>query len=328
MMDRHPARRALYAALACGSVLLASSLPAGAQGFPSRALELVVHTSAGGGTDQFARLMADILVREKIVSQAPQVSNRPGGGGALAFNYVKGKRGDPHVVLTMATGSFMSALTRPDLGFSLEDFTPLAFYAMDPQVIAVYAGLKYQNVMELIDAAKKEPNTISSAIASATGSGRLIMYMLEKQTGAAFRYVSFKSGGEAGTAVAGGHVQITTENLSEVAAHVEAKNIRIIGVTGERRMAALPGVPTLKELGIPLVVGTGRGFLAPAGIPKEAAAALEGMLKRAFASKGWKDYSATNNMEEMYLDGAQLAAYLKNRHEEFVGFLTHVGLRK
>jgi putative tricarboxylic transport membrane protein len=319
---------ALAAAVA-GIALIAAGVPVlQAQPFASKPLELVVHTSPGGGTDQFARLIAEALVRDKLVAAQPQVSNRVGGGGVIAFNYVKGRKGDPGVVLTMATGSFLSALARPDLGFTLEDFTPLAFFGMDPQVIAVSATLKFEQIKDLIEAAKRSPDSISSAIASATGSGRLLLYMLERETGARFRFVAFKSGSEAGTAVAGGHVQITTENLSEVAPHLEAKRVRALAVSGERRMAALPGVPTLREAGIPVVVGTGRGFLAPAGLPREAAVALEEMFRRAFESKLWKDYAAQNNIEESYLNGAQLAAYLKARNEEFVAFLAHLGLRK
>jgi len=309
-----------------GAACAASTVAA--QVFPSQPLELVAHTAAGGGTDQFVRLMAEILTREKMVSQMPVIANRVGGGGAIAYNDVKGKRGDPHVILAVATGTFMSALTRTDLSFSLDDFTPLAFLAMDPQIIAVTGDGRFNNVKELIDAAKREPNSIVSAIASATGSGRLFQYMLEKETGVKFKYVSFKSGAEAGTAVAGGHIHLTTENLSEVSAHVESKKIRVLAVTGERRMAPLPEVPTMKELGYPIVVGTGRGFALPAGVPAAAVATLEGMVRRAMTSKIWKDYSAANNFEENFLDGAQFKKYLDSRREEFRGFLTHVGLLK
>lgn len=313
------------------SVLLAVAatvVPATAQGFPTQPLELVAHTAPGGGTDQFVRLMGEILVREKIVTQQPIISNRVGGGGAIAYSYVKGKRGDPHVLLAVATGTFMSALTRPDLGFSLDDFTPVAFLAMDPQVVAVSGDGKFTNVKELIDAAKREPNTLVSAIASATGSGRLFQYMLEKETGAKFKYVSFKSGSEAGTAVAGGHIHLTTENLSEIAAHLESKKIRVLAVTGEKRMAVLPNVSTMKELGYPIVVGTGRGVAMPAGVPREAVVNMEKMLRRAMDSKIWKEYSANNNFEENYLDGAQFRKYLDSRREEFRGFLSHIGLIK
>ena len=299
-----------------------------AQAFPTQPLELVAHTAAGGGTDQFVRLLAEIFMREKLVSQMPIISNRLGGGGAIAYHYVKGKRGNPHVILAVATGTFMSALTRTDLGFSIDDFTPLAFLAMDPQVVAVTNDNRFTSVKVLIDAAKREPNTLVSAIASATGSGRLFQYMLEKETGAKFKYVSFKSGAEAGTAVAGGHIHLTTENLSEISAHVESKKIRVLAVTGERRMAVLPDVLTMKELGYPIVVGTGRGLALPAGVPKESVAVLESMVRRAITSKIWKDYSAANNCEENFLDGAQFRKYLDSRREEFRGFLLHVGLLK
>ncbi len=315
-------------ALLCAAATAQTPSIGSGQAFPSQPLELVAHTAPGGGTDQFVRLMGDIFTREKMVTQAPVISNRAGGGGAIAYNYVKGKKGDPHVLLAVATGTFMSALVRPDLGFSLDDFTPVAFLAMDPQVVAVTGDGKYNNVKDLIEAAKREPNTIVSAIASATGSGRLFQYMLEKQTGAKFKYVSFKSGSEAGTAVAGGHIQVTTENHSEVAAHLESKKVRVLAVTGEKRMAALPNVPTMKELGYPIVVGTGRGVAMPAGASREAVTTVENMLRRAMATKQWKDYSANNNFEENFLDGAQFRKYIDSRREEFRDFLSHVGLLK
>ena len=81
-----------------------------AQSYPSQPIELVAHTAPGGGTDQFVRLMAEIFTREKMVSQAPVISNRAGGGGAIAYNYVKGKKGDPHVVLAVATGTHTQAV--------------------------------------------------------------------------------------------------------------------------------------------------------------------------------------------------------------------------
>ncbi len=306
----------------------ATTLAAAAAQPPSQAMELVAHTAPGGGTDQFVRLMAEIFRTEKMLPQAPVISNRVGGGGAIAYNYVKGKRGDPQVLLAVATGTFMSALVRPDLGFSIDDFTPVAFLAMDPQVVAVTADSRFKNVKELIEAARREPNTIVSAIASATGSGRLLQYMLEKETGAKFKYVSFKSGSEAGTAVAGGHIHVTTENHSEVAAHLESKKVRVLAVTGEKRMAVLPDVPTMKELGYPIVAGTGRGFAMPAGVPREAVVRMENLLRRAMTTKLWKDYSANNNFEEAFLDGAQFRRYLDSRREEFRDFLTHVGLLK
>src|SRR5829696_9054549 len=122
--------RRVVAALSFVSLTFAvASTDVHAQSLPSRPIEFVVHTSAGGGTDTFARAVADMLTREKIFPQGAIVSNRTGGSGGVAFNYVKSKRGDPHVLLAISTGTLMTAASRPELGLGLENYTPVAFFA-------------------------------------------------------------------------------------------------------------------------------------------------------------------------------------------------------
>src|SRR5688572_13849886 len=177
--------RARFALALAGSVALgAYAQIAAAQAFPSKQIEFVAHTAPGGGTDLFARSITDMLTKQKLVSQSFIIGNRTGGSGTVAFNYIKGKHGDPHFVLTVATGTFTSALARTDLGFKLEDFTPLALFAQDPQAIAVRTESKYKSLKELIEAAKQAPDTITAAIASATGTGRIALYLIERETGA------------------------------------------------------------------------------------------------------------------------------------------------
>jgi putative tricarboxylic transport membrane protein len=262
--------------------------------------------------------------REKIFSQPLIVSNRPGGSGVTAFTYIKGKRGDPHVVLTMATGSFLAAANRKELDLGLEHFTPIASFAMDPQAIAVAADSKFKTARELIDSGRKEPNTLTASITSATGTARVLLYLIERETGAKFRYVSFKSGSEATLAVAGGHTIFTPENLSEMLGLVESKKLRVLAVSGEKRLAAVPDAPTLKELGYNVVVGTGRGFVMPAGVPKEAVATMEAAMKRVHDSPAWKEFAARNNYEDMWLGSAEFGKLLANMSTEMSEFLAHI----
>jgi len=295
-----------------------------AQTYPSKTIEFNVHTSPGGGTDLFARTVTDILAKEKVFSQAIIVSNRPGGSGGIAFNHVKARRGDPHVVLTMATGSFLTATVRKDLDLGLEHFTPLASFAVDPQVIAVGADSKFKTVRDLLEVGRKEPNTVTASITSATGTARLLLYLIERETGAKFRFVPFKSGSEATTAVAGGHTQFTPENLSEMLGLVEGKKLRVLAVTGEKRLPAVPDAPTLKELGYKIVVGTGRGFVMPAGVSKEAAATMEAALKRVYDSAAWKDFAKRNNFEDNWLGAAEWAKSLERQQSEMAEFLAYI----
>ncbi len=307
-------------------VMAASGTAAHAQGFPTKPLELVVHTSPGGGTDVFARAVADIIARERLLPQPVTVSNRSGGSGAVAYNYIKSKRGDPHVVLTVASGTFLTAAARPEQGYGLEHFTPLAFLAMDAQTIAVATDSKYGSIRDLIEAGRREPNAIAASVASATGTGRMLLFLMERETGAKFKFVSFKSGADAAMSVLGGHVPFTTENLSEMFPQVEAKKMRVLAVTGEKRLPVVPDVPTLKELGYAIVVGTGRGFALPAGVPPEALATMENVMRRVHDSPAWKEFSARMMYEDRYLTSAEFGRYLDVRRAEMVDFLTTVGV--
>jgi putative tricarboxylic transport membrane protein len=151
---------------------------------------------------------------------------------------------------------------------------------------------------------------------------------MEKATGAQLKYVSFKSGSDAMTAVMGNHVHLTTENVSEVLGAVEAKRLRILAVPAERRLPGLPDVPTLKELGYNIHVGGGRGFSMPAGVPKEAAAVMEAALERAHKSALWRDYSAKNMYEDTYMGSAAFAQYLAKTLPMIGEFMEAVSAKK
>ena len=312
------------AALLVSLSALAFPSTAQAQAFPSRPIEMISHTSAGSGTDLFARSVSDLMIKEKIFAQPITIANRTGGAGVIAFNYIKSRKGDPHVVLTVATGSFLTAASRPELGLGLENYTPLAFFAMDPQAIAVPADSKFKTMKDLVEAGKREPLTIPAAITSATGSARLFLYLLERETGAKFKFVSFKGGSEATTAVLGGHIPFTPENLSEMMSMVESKKMRVLAVTGEKRLPAVPDAPTMKELGYGIVVGTGRAFAMPAGVPKEASVSMEAALKRVHDSAAWKEFAKRFMYEDMYMGSAETAQYLAKRRDEMAGFLQYI----
>ena len=303
------------------------SLSAHAQtAFPSRPIELVVHTAPGGGTDLVARMVADIMTREKLVSQPVTISNKPGGGGAIAYNYIKSKRGDPHVVMTVASMAMLSQAVRPELKLGLDNYTPLAFLAQDPQAVMVAAGSPYRALKDLIDGARKEPNTLVASITSPGGTGRLLVWLLERETGTRYRTVSFKSGSDAILQVMGGHTHFSTENISEAYAAVEAKKIRVIAVTSKTRMPLVADAPTLMELGHNIHVGTGRGFVMPADVPKDAAAHMEAVLERVYRSAAWKDFAERNMFENIWMNGAEYGRHLAERRVLVGEFMQAIGL--
>jgi putative tricarboxylic transport membrane protein len=299
-----------------------------AQSYPSRPIEWVSHSSAGSGTDLFNRNVSDMLAKEKIFSQPFINSNRVGGNGVVAYNYMKSKRGDPHVMVAMSVTVILSASARPELELGLDTITPISRFAQDPQVVAVRTESKFKTFKEVLDAGKREPGSVVAGVTGPTGSGRAALYLIERETGTRFRFVNFKGGGEAVLATLGGHVELTTENLSEMLALVEAKKMRLLAVTGERRFKQAPDIPTLKELGYNIIAVTGRGFAMPPAVPKEAAAAMEAALKRVYDSPAYKDYAERNMFEDAYLGSAEFASQLVKQRVEHLEFLKHIGVAK
>ena len=310
-------------------VLLALlSCAALAQPYPSRPVEFIVHTSAGGGTDIFGRVVAEIITQNKLINQPINVVNRAGGGGAIAYNYIKGKRGDPHTVMVVATLAMITQTLRPELEIAMEHFTPIAFMAQDPQAVMVPADSPFKTLKDLIEAGRKNPDSVVASVTSPGGSGRLLVWLLEKETGAKFKSVSFKSGGDAIIQVMGGHTQFTTENISEGYGAVEGRKLRVLAVTSAARLAIVPDAPTLKESGINLHVGTGRGFVMPAGVPKEAASHMEATLAKVHKTPQWKEHADKNFYENIWMGSAEYARHLMERRAQHGEFLKAVGIMK
>lgn len=298
---------------------------ANGQSYPTRPIELVSPTSAGSGTDIYARALAEIVRREKLLPQLFVVHNRPGGGSLIAYNYFQTKRGDPYVMLA-ATGTVAIMAARPDVNIGLENYTPLALFAVDPQAVMVNADTPYKTLRDLAEAARKQPDTIVCAITNPLGSGRIVIHELEKLApGAKFKFVTFKGGGEAVLSVAGGHTHFTTENLSEALALLETKKLRTLAITSLKRMPQFPDIPTATEAGYKIDEGTIRGFVFPAGVPKETATMMESVLERAYNTQAWKDHARKYYYEDRYLASPDYLKFLYQRVDKYKVFFSEIG---
>jgi putative tricarboxylic transport membrane protein len=299
--------------------------PSFAQPYPSKPVELVSATGAGGGSDLVCRMVADIVAREKLLPQPIFVVNKPGGGGAVGQTYVSARRGDPYVFLLAAT-NLVAAPIRTGLDIGVDKFQPLGAIGFDLNAISVAETSPYRTLKDLVAAARDKPKTISVGTTSPGGGAHSMMFRLEKLSGARFNIVSFKSGAETVTAVMGGHIHATAENLGEVLGQVEAKKLRLLGVPAAKRLPGLPNVPTLKEQGFDIHAGGMRGFVAPAGVPREAAKLLEDTLARVHKSAAWREYLAKNMYEDVYLNAEEFSKWLAAQQVEMLQFLTEAGL--
>ena len=318
----------LSALAATPSMAQSASATAGSAAYPNKPIELIVTTSAGSGGDVVSRTVAEIIRREKFLPQLLQVNNRVGGAGVVGYNYFKTRRGDPYAMMSL-TGTILLMAYRPDVNIGLENYTPLALFAIDPQTIMVHADSPYKTFKDLMDAVRREPDSLVGATTSAAGTGRMVIWLMEKQVpGARIKFVNFKGGGEAVTSVAGGHTTFTTENLSEGLSFVETKKLRVLAIASDKRLPQAPDVPTLQELGYPITAGTMRGFSFTAGVPKEAVVTMETALKKAHDSPAWKEFAQRNIFQDVFLGGAEFSQFLVKRMAEYKDFYDAIGVGK
>src|SRR5262249_44161436 len=161
------------------------------QAYPTRPVEIIVTTSPGSGGDLVSRAVAEITRREKFLPQALVVVNRVGGAGVLGYTYFKTKRGDPYHIMSV-TQPLLSMAYRPHVHLGLETYRPLALMAIAPQTIMVPANSPYKSVKELVEAARSAPDTLVCATTAFQGTGRLVIFLLEKAVpGVRFRFVNF-----------------------------------------------------------------------------------------------------------------------------------------
>jgi putative tricarboxylic transport membrane protein len=139
---------------------------ASAQEFkPSKQVETVVHTGPGGGSDLFARAIAELLQKERLISQRMQVVNKPGGGPAVAMSYLAEKKGDTNTVGFFTGVWVTNPLTTAEATVTIKDLTPVVRLALEPAVIAVKADSPYKNMKDFIEAAKKSPTNCANPAA-------------------------------------------------------------------------------------------------------------------------------------------------------------------
>jgi putative tricarboxylic transport membrane protein len=158
----------------------------------------------------------------------------------------------------------------------------------------------------------------------------MLGYSIGKAIGAEFNSVSFDGGGEAAVALMGNHVDVIAGGPSETRGQIEAGRIRPLAVVGNKRLKGMPDVPSLDELGIKpeATFAVIRGFVAPAGIPQEAADYYAALLAKVADTQQWKDFAAKSDFIDTRVGPAEMKAYLAKRNSEIAQTLTAMGVMK
>lgn len=311
--------RRLFAGLLC---TLAVQAPAFAQAFPSRPVELVVPYPAGGGTDVLARAFAVASV--KHLPQPLIVINKPGAAGAIGWSDVLNGREPGYKVAVLAT----DLMTQPNMGLTKithEDFTPIARLNYDPAAITVRADAPWKTVEEFLAAAKKGDFRIGNGGNGSTW--HLAAAAIEDKTGAKFNHIPFAGANPAALSLLGGHIEAITVSAAEVFPHVAAGKLRLLAVMSDTRVKGFETVPTLKERGLDIQIGTWRGLGVPKGTPADVVAVLRAATAKTMQEPSIREALEKQNMGYAYAEGDAFAAVMARDHAFYRQLIQKLGLK-
>jgi tripartite-type tricarboxylate transporter receptor subunit TctC len=259
----HGARTLL--ALAAGITL--ASQPAAAQQYPTKPIRIIVGSSAGGGGDTMARLMAQAMT--PALGQQVIVDNRPGAGGNIGADIVAKAPGDGYTLLFVFSGHAVNPTLYPKLPFdTVRDFAPITMLATNESALVVHPSLPVKSVKELIALARQNPGKYSIG-ALPSSSQHLGSELFKLQAGIDLLFVPYKGNAAALTDLLGGQVQVMFNTLTVSLPHVQSGKLRALAVAGTRRSRLAPELPTVSEAGLPGFAFNGwYGMVAPAKTPR------------------------------------------------------------
>lgn len=270
MFGASPARIVCFLTLVAACF---TTRPAAAQAYPARPVELVVPFVAGGTTDNIARMLAQRF--SDTWRQTVIVNNRPGGGSTIGTYAVAKAAPDGHTLLVTTISFAITAALQKVPYDPIADFAPVSELASLPLVLVVHASIPATNLAEFIALAKSQPGGIDYASSGAGTSTHLAAELFNAMAGIKLVHVPFKGNAEGVNAMLGGHVKVYFALVPAVLQHIRSGRLRAIAVTTQERLATLPDVPTIAELGFPgYEISSWQGLFAPASTPKDVIARI------------------------------------------------------
>ncbi len=324
-------RRVLLAVMAvvCSGIIgFAAGNALAADAYPTRPIQVIVPFPPGGVADLVGRPFTAAL--EKLLKQPVVIVNKTGAGGAVGMQALAASKPDGYTL--MVALSSISVMPEVDTMFGrppvykLSDFAPIALLSSDPTVLVVSAKSPWKTVADFVADAKKRPNEIKYASSGVYGTMHVAMEMFAHAAGIKLRHIPTGGGGPALNALLGGHVDAISGGPNVSIPHIKAGTLRVLAGWGDKRISALPDVPTFKELGYKDVeFYIWSGFFAPAATPEPFIKVLREATAKAVQAP---DFKAA--MEKMatpidYLDAPDFKKFWDRDADRLIKAVRNIG---
>jgi putative tricarboxylic transport membrane protein len=283
---------AIVGAAAFGLMLCLNPASAQDEKFPSKSIEVVIHSAYGGGTDVTARMMSIRSRRELDVDMT--VIAKRGGSGASAHEYAKGKPRDGYTLLAM-TQSHLYTIALGKSSLTIDDVVGVARAMDDPTFIAVTSDGPYKTLEDLIAASKD--TALNWGVAQIGGTEHIGLAQLAKAAGIKFKVVPFGSGAQMIQALMSGAIVATLPNVSEGRQQIDDGTFRALAVMAEKRLKDYPDVPTTFEKGYKVKTSTTRGYWVLKGTPPDRIKVLSDALVKAMKHEVFANYLKSSGLD-------------------------------
>lgn len=303
---------------------LAGAIAIGAAGTaqawqPTKPVEFVVTSGAGGGTDNFARMIQSIISKHKLIDQPIVVVNKGGGSGAEGYIHGKSGKGDAHRVVFGTNNAYLLPYVAK-LGYKVSDLTPVAALALDEFLLWVKGDAPYADAKSYIEAVKAKPMGFKMGGSQSKDTDQTLTMMIQEATGAKMIYVPFQGGSAAAVQLAGGHIDSNVNNPNENIGQWKAGQVKPLCVFSPVRLAkgepvfegkGWGDIPTCKEAGLPIeTFQMPRTVWLPAEVPADAVAFYEGVLEKVSKTPEWQEFVTRTAQTARFMKGKELADFV------------------
>ena len=286
-------------------------------------IHFLIPAGAGGGWDGTARGVGEALTKSKLIKRA-SYQNMSGGGGGKGIAYlIKTARRQQGTLLVNSTPILIRSLQKV-FPHTFRDLTPIAAVIADYGVFATRHDSEFQRWEDVVVAFRANPRQLRVG----GGSGRrsmdgLVAALAFKAAGGdpkAVRYIPYDGGGKALAGLLSGETEILSTGLGEALEQHKSGQVRILAITAEKRSAAIPDVPTLKELGYDATFVNWRGFFGPPGLSEAQVSTYVGVLKKMYETPAWEKVRSRNGWKDLFKPGKEFSAFLEGQ-EKVIGEL-------
>ena len=297
--------------LLCGFAGIAS-----AQGYPAKTITIVVPFPPGGTTDVLARAVAQKL--SPVLGQSVIVDNKPGAGATLGAGLAAKSAPDGYTLFMGAVHHTIAPAVYKKLPYSFEkDFSPITTVALVPNVMVVSESSPYKTVQDVVSAAKAKPDSLSYGSNGSGTAQHMIGTQFQMLTGTEILHVPYKGSAPLATDLLGGQVTMSFDTITPILPFINANKLRPLAITTAKRSSILPAVPTMKESGIDMDIGTWFGLLAPAATPKEITAKLNAEIVKIIQSPEFQKQMLDIGAEPVGNTQEQMAKQISDETAKF-----------